>query len=149
MFNRDCRSCGEPLTEANTYPRQKAVYDYECRTCKRARSKVNREKRGQEWLDYRKSYNKARKEKNRCWNLRNNYGISLEEWEKLFQLQGSKCKICETETPPSMGWHTDHNHKTGKVRGILCHLCNTGLGKFKEDIEVMKKAIGYLEEDLV
>lgn len=147
LFNKDCRGCGATLDETNTHPKQKESYDYECRECKRIRNKTNREKRGEDWLNYRRNYAKKRRRENRCYNLRNTYGINLEEWESLFKLQGSVCKICKTPKEPSMGWHTDHCHTTGKVRGILCHNCNTGLGKFLDDPKLLRLAVNYLENN--
>jgi len=144
-----CRTCSEPLTEENTYKNYKKSYDYECKPCKRDRNKLNREKRGEGWLNYRREDNRKRVKEKRCFHLRKTYGITLKEWERIFKEQGYKCKICQTQEKPSMGWHTDHNHSTGKVRGILCHSCNTGLGKFRDDIKILEAAVSYLEEDLV
>lgn len=143
-----CRTCGDLLTEQNTYKNYNKSYDYECKTCKNKRNKKNRKLRGKDWLEYRKEYSKRRVKENRCYNLRNNYGITLQEWEELFISQGSKCGICGTKEMPSMGWHTDHCHKTSKVRGILCHSCNTGLGKFQDSTELLKKAVMYLDKSL-
>lgn len=56
------------------------------------------------------------------WYLLNKYGITPEQWTELFNKQNNACAICETKT--SKSWHTDHNHITGKVRGVLCHICN-------------------------
>jgi len=42
--------------------------------------------------------------------------------------------------------HLDHCHKTGRIRGVLCNNCNTGLGKFYDDIELLKTAINYLQK---
>lgn len=72
------------------------------------------------------------------------YGISLQDWLVLFKGQGSVCKICGSSNPSGKNWHTDHDHRTGKIRGILCGCCNTGLGKFREDKNIMMKAIKYL-----
>lgn len=60
--------------------------------------------------------------------------------------QGNKCKICEThESEFDKRLAVDHCHKTGKVRGLLCSSCNTSLGKFKDDPEILRRAINYLE----
>ena len=57
-------------------------------------------------------------------NLRWKYGISFFQWEELFEKQGRVCAICGRDDPAhTNGWATDHNHETGKVRGILCQKC--------------------------
>jgi hypothetical protein len=62
--------------------------------------------------------------------------------------QHSVCRICGTDNPGGRGkvFSVDHDHQTGKVRGLLCHHCNVGLGNFKDSIDILKKAISYLEE---
>ena len=76
-----------------------------------------------------------------------NYGISAEQYYDLYQLQEGKCKICGCEVPEGKYLHVDHNKETGAVRGLLCRDCNTGLGMFKDNIELMKKAMKYLKEN--
>ena len=82
--------------------------------------------------------------------LRKNYKITLEEYQELFTKQGGKCAICNSE-----GFQIsrnqrqmiviDHCHISGKVRGLLCHNCNRGLGLFKDKISNLQNAILYLE----
>jgi hypothetical protein len=75
------------------------------------------------------------------------YNITLEEWNNLLQSQNNKCAICNNDNPSKIkSFDTDHCHKTGKVRGLLCHNCNVGLGNFKDDINYLKSAISYLEK---
>lgn len=59
-----------------------------------------------------------------------------------------KCPICEKITIPDLTSKVvlDHDHNTGKVRGWICDSCNTGIGRFKDDVTLLKKAIHYLEE---
>ena len=77
------------------------------------------------------------------------YGITISAWDKIFEKQGWRCAICKTSTPPHKhGWHTDHDHLTGTVRGILCAKCNRGLGQFEDNIITMKAAIAYIEGSL-
>jgi hypothetical protein len=71
------------------------------------------------------------------------YGMTPEQWNALFESQEQKCAICEANE--SSKWHTDHDHKTGTVRGILCHGCNVGLGHFKDCPDILNKAASYLE----
>lgn len=78
-------------------------------------------------------------------NLRITYGISINEYDALFTTQKGCCAICEKhQVELTRRLHVDHDHKTGKIRGLLCHYCNTSLGGFKEDSAMMKKAIEYL-----
>ena len=60
--------------------------------------------------------------------LKKIYGLSLVAWEDIFKAQGSKCAACDGDNPESeRGWCTDHDHKTGKFRAILCHPCNCAI----------------------
>lgn len=85
-------------------------------------------------------------EVNRRCKLKRAYGISHEEYNELLKFQGGVCAICK-EFRPHLGDHmcVDHDHKTGKVRGILCSDCNRALGLFKDNKENLLQAIGYLE----
>lgn len=75
--------------------------------------------------------------------LRFKYGIEPEEFDRLLTEQGGHCAIC----PATDDLCVDHNHETGKVRGILCRHCNAGLGQFRDDLERMRAAVKYLELD--
>ncbi len=96
-----------------------------------------------------KKYRDANKEKFKAWsrksNLKLNYGVSIEDYEKMFQSQLGKCAICGN---PSGKRHfdVDHNHSTGRVRGLLCLRCNIGLGAFKENETSLMCAISYLQK---
>lgn len=74
------------------------------------------------------------------------YGLTSEEYEALLAKQGGVCAICGLDEWP--GKHNvprvDHDHKTGRVRGILCDHCNFGLGKFKDDPARLIAAVRYL-----
>jgi len=83
--------------------------------------------------------------------LKRNYGISREQYVEMHKQQGGVCKICGKPETAKRGQTTlelsvDHNHKTGKVRGLLCCNCNHALGTVKEDTKILKSAIKYLEE---
>ena len=58
------------------------------------------------------------------------------------------CAICGEETESGQRLHIDHDWKTNKYRGMLCQRCNVGLGTFKEDVNLMQKAIDYLNASL-
>jgi hypothetical protein len=87
-----------------------------------------------------------------CINCKYRYGITVPERQILVDSQNNKCAICKDELEGwGRGWSSkssavDHCHRTGKVRGILCYHCNTGIGQLKESVEILKLAISYLEK---
>lgn len=83
-------------------------------------------------------------------SLKRNYSISLDLYKDMFNSQGGTCAICnkpESKPRKNGAYHlsVDHNHVTGKIRGLLCNNCNRAIGMFKDDIDALKKAIEYLE----
>ena len=79
-------------------------------------------------------------------NLLKSYGITLVDYNKLFNQQEGKCAICGThQINLIQGMNVDHDHETGLVRALLCPDCNRGLGCFKDNIELIKKAGKYLK----
>ncbi|MFN2595408.1 MAG: endonuclease VII domain-containing protein [Actinomycetota bacterium] len=76
----------------------------------------------------------------RHYHYRRKYGIGLDDYNRMVAEQSGLCPICRKR--PAV--HVDHNHKTGKVRAILCEKCNGGMGLFREDLRVMRNAIRYL-----
>jgi len=77
--------------------------------------------------------------------LKSKYNISLDDYYRLLERQDYACAICNSPIEAgNKSAHIDHCHSSGKVRGVLCHGCNTGIGLLKEDISIMKKAIDYL-----
>lgn len=80
--------------------------------------------------------------------LKSSYGISLEDFEDMLQSQSNRCAICGFSfdyTRQSKGPHVDHDHKTGKVRMILCRFCNNLLGYANDDVRILESAITYLD----
>ncbi len=75
------------------------------------------------------------------------HGITLKQYDKMLEKQFGKCKICKTEVPGGPGrFHIDHDHSTGKIRGLLCSNCNLFLGNAKDNIEILASAIQYLTD---
>jgi hypothetical protein len=79
---------------------------------------------------------------------RRKYGLGVGEWDAIFERQGRRCLICGTDRPAGkhmrVPWHTDHDHATGALRGILCINCNLMLGYARDDQSILEKAIDYL-----
>jgi hypothetical protein len=84
----------------------------------------------------------------RRYMLKKKYGISEEMWEALFERQGRRCANpgCLTTDPGPKGWQTDHDHATGRIRGILCFSCNCGEGLFSSSIRKLSGMIEYLKQ---
>jgi hypothetical protein len=85
----------------------------------------------------------------RSWHLSRKYGITLERFEEMLEEQGGACAICRTDDPGGSGtWHVDHDHETGRVRGLLCVRCNVAIGLLHDDLNLLRQAISYIEGDL-
>jgi len=72
------------------------------------------------------------------------YGVTKEFLTELYLRQNGHCAICKQKPTGKRGLAVDHCHKTGRVRGLLCHGCNVSLGQFKDDISILNNAIEYL-----
>lgn len=103
---------------------------------------------------YNKMYTAQRGRDNRRKNhLKRDYGLSLEDYDILFEFQGGGCGICGAPTNERYrkdgerfrSMCVDHDHETGQRRGLLCNRCNRALGLFGDDATVLRKAIAYLE----
>lgn len=91
--------------------------------------------------DYRKRKNAISAKS----NFKKRYGITLEEKENMLEAQDYRCAICSTDTPQG-DWQTDHCHRTGKVRGIVCISCNMFLGKVETNPIQLQQILRYIEE---
>jgi hypothetical protein len=76
-------------------------------------------------------------------HLKATYGITIDEYDQLFESQDGTCWICDGGTSKRF-LAVDHDHKTGEVRGLLCATCNKTLGKFRDNPERFDKAAAYL-----
>ena len=105
---------------------------YDCKEC---RNKYHRE------------WSKKNPEKKREQKYRTRYGITLKQYEKLLAFQNHSCAICgkkEHVRKTDKYFLVDHCHKTGKVRGLLCHRCNQALSQLNEDPSSSLKLIKYI-----
>jgi hypothetical protein len=80
------------------------------------------------------------------WKLIKNYGIDLKEYKRLLKLQMKKCRLCKRDASEFKdGLHVDHDHKTGKVRGLLCVTCNTALGYYEKIMANEERHKAFME----
>jgi hypothetical protein len=85
------------------------------------------------------------------WTLQYKYGLTPDAYRALLTQQGAGCAICGLTLSQQWkeGWNhpleVDHDHETGRVRGLLCSSCNVSLGRFKHDPVLIRRAAEYLE----
>jgi len=138
---KTCKNCGQekPLDQYYTHPKTKDRKGSWCKPClhKRLAEKRKDPEQKELWKEY-----------GRRSTLKKRYGITANEYDSMIEAQGGVCAICNTNTSggrgPGSRLAVDHNHETGQVRALLCSMCNQGIGMFKENVEVMQKAIDYL-----
>jgi hypothetical protein len=113
------------------FPRSRSAPDGpggHCKPCHYEITRLNKEKHGGA----------------RNYHLRRRYGITAEQADQMLAEQGGLCAIC-LEAPAQ---HVDHDHRTGRVRGLLCFNCNGALGQFRDRADLMMRAFVYLGRDL-
>lgn len=91
-------------------------------------------------------------------HIKTNFNLDWAAYIALFDKQGGQCKICgmklemvtfcRTQTPNKRSAQIDHDHSTGKIRGVLCRSCNIGIGMFRDNAETMQVAVNYLKGEL-
>lgn len=132
METKTCSRCGEEKPVDNFYSYRPA--------CKECLNEAQRRHRAS-----RPNFHRAN-------NLKQRYGISLDEFQELIARQNCACPICKVEISDTLEYKgqrpvvVDHNHETGEVRGILCWMCNLMLGHARENTDILYKAIVYLSE---
>jgi len=137
--------------------------DEDLREKRSKRAKEEYEKYKEYHKKYREEHKDRRRECSKEYNehkgaagikaslIRKRYNISLEDLSNLLDSQKGCCVICKKSLifPDSTrSYHIDHNHSTGKVRGLLCPNCNVSLGNAYEDVTILRSMIEYLEQDL-
>lgn len=139
---KKCRTCG---LEANSQDdlslfklSKKAIYGRDgcCKKCDNAKAQINKAKNPEKWLKDKRNASFIQK-----------YGLTIEQRTKYI-LSIGKCEICGCGVTEKTA-HIDHSHDQNKIkhiRGVLCGTCNTGLGKFKDNVELLNKATKYLIE---
>ena len=125
-----CCQLEKPISEYHKDSGKKDGYHTTCKSCSCSRE--------------RKRYSSG-KIKDKDLKLRRKYGISHNNYLEILEAQNGRCAICSTDVPGGKGaFHVDHCHNSGKIRGLLCHRCNVGLGHFKDQESLLLKAALYL-----
>lgn len=137
---KQCTNCGE-TKEFSLFTKSKnGKYGYksQCKACV-AQTKKEKYRTIKEAGLYDPAANKNSM-------LKKLYGIGIDEYNSMLEMQKHKCAICSTHIDVFIRkLAVDHDHKTGVVRGLLCHHCNTAIGLLKEDSNLIRKAASYIE----
>lgn len=156
-----CRMCGDtkPLDQFVKQPNCKNGRRPRCKRCHAAKERQWRLDNPEESLrrerarDRTKDYEKGLEWKRRYYaspkgriallrgHLKHQYGMTLEEFRAMADRQEQRCLLCKQKPSRLV---VDHCHSTGRIRGLLCDKCNTGLGFFGDDVEQFRRAIEYL-----
>ncbi len=148
--NGKCESDNpQPLSNFTKNKLNKDGLQYHCRSC---RSRVYGEyhHRDPDKTSTRGKRNYWRhKEKilvrDRAYKLKKKYGLTVEQYDKMLSKQKGRCGICSIHAKKlSRRLCVDHDHKTGKVRELLCVNCNSVIGKAGDDPKILKRAVVYL-----
>lgn len=123
MIEKECSFCGETLSIDKFHKHPKGGgFQAQCKVC-------NQE------LSYR-------------YKLKKKYGIGISDYNDMLTMQASGCAICgNPENIAGRRLSVDHCHETGKVRGLLCNLCNIAIGNLHDDPDLLRRAIQYLEDE--
>ena len=112
---------------------------------KRHKTKIlEKQSKNEAFKQYRKEYFQKNKDKIMNDFYVKKYGITQQDKLNMLKNQGDVCMICKIKLLTLREAFVDHDHKTGKIRGILCNTCNRALGLLKDDVKVLESAINYL-----
>lgn len=134
-----CSKCKQelPLTSFHKASDRKSKYKSHCKSCISKKQKET----------YREPEQYRRRMENH-WRYQG-IEMTMPEYEKLLEAQNGCCAVCgATENKNGTRLCVDHCHTTGQIRGLLCHDCNTGIGKLGDSKEGLMKAIKYLDNSL-
>lgn len=114
-------------------------------------NKEDKEKDPEKYKKWSKDYRDRLGEKRNAMEISRRRGIMVEKYYEMIEQQDNRCAICNekekrTAKNKILKLCVDHDHATGKVRQLLCHDCNTGLGKFKDNQDLLQSAIDYLKK---
>ena len=146
-----CSKCGveKPLAEFSPRPDSPDGYRRQCRECREGakadwyqRNQETVAQKQREWREQNADWYKKRQRRN---TLRRLYNLTPEQYHDMLDAQDGKCAICQAP-PNGERLAVDHDHATGKVRGLLCRRCNQVLGQFEDRPQWLRAAADYLEE---
>lgn len=147
-MNKTCNKCAV-TKEYKYFYKDKGIKDGHATICKECKNKSMNKWRELNRSKYNENMRKLRatdKERFKNIDLKRTYGITLEDYNKMLVEQSYACKICKKEnTSIKRTLAVDHDHVTGKVRGLLCYACNRALHTL-DNIKLFETALKYIKE---
>lgn len=146
-----CSNCKLKLSSTNFWSSSNKrggrgkTLNAQCKACRTIKQRAYRLKNREKHLQWMRDYHKENKIAFANNRLLRKYGITYDEKIELMEQQGFECAICYADLSNVSEAFVDHDHTSGKVRGILCSNCNSGLGFFKDQVELMINAGVYLD----
>ena len=131
-----CSGCKEfkPYSDFYKHKEKYTGYKSACKQCQRQRMN-----------DYYQSPRGRKIQQERSWRENGIVDMTVERYEQMLSEQDGSCAICSMPVNKNgTRLCVDHDHKTGKTRGLLCHNCNTAIGRFEDRIDLLESAIEYL-----
>lgn len=134
---RPCNKCGEekPLDQFSKHKSSRDGYRLYCKSCQKQQTEAWRQRNLPRW-----------KSNMRAASIFRQYGLTREGHAALVAEQAGTCAICKTACSTGRDLAVDHDHTTGKVRGLLCQACNVTLGQMRDDPQLLRAAADYLDE---
>ena len=145
---KTCCCCKQtkPTTEFSKNRRRKDGLQTECKFCKNNAARKRHAEHPEIGRAYTKKFHQKNPDFSWACTMRRRYGLSVYQFYELLSRQDHACAICLSKTAGGHGrFHIDHDHTNGKIRGLLCHHCNTILGHAKDNAETLRRATAYLE----
>lgn len=140
-----CSRCRQTksIKEFSKDKHTKNGHSYWCKGCYRPMKKES----GRKWRSSPENMEKNR-QRDRWYQRKKAYGITKQQFLEMLFAQNGVCPICKMVPKGDVEkvMHVDHNHATGKIRGLLCYICNRALGLFRDSPTILKNAAQYLEE---
>lgn len=124
--------------------RYRAKHGEKIRAKGRARRAAWTTEHREEMLAYRREWYRRNRDRMRAYMVARKYGLTVDDYLALRDAQGGRCAICKREDGRRR-LAVDHDHKTKKVRALLCGPCNVAIGMMRDDASLLREAADYLE----
>lgn len=149
MQSKICSKCKieKPFSEYFKDTHREIGIRCRCKECCNLDTIEWREKNRSEYNNYAAAWRAKNPNRQHATDIKRNYGLTIEQYNTMLIEQKCQCKICGKQHDPSVKrgrLYVDHDHKTGEVRALLCGACNSGIGYFNHDTEIILRAIKYL-----